>query len=73
MAKTITVSIENLLWYIKWNRIWHINTLKDNNYLSYYKGNWYWHQYRQPVQQNNNSQQDNDTIVSDDVEENDSL
>lgn len=53
----IQISEENLLWYIKGNRLWHVNTEKWNNFLSYYKWNRYWHEYR--AQTNNNEGNNN--------------
>jgi hypothetical protein len=47
MGRIITVSKEDLLWYIKWNKLGHDNSIKQNTYLSYYKWNWYWHAFRQ--------------------------
>ena len=43
-----TISQENLLGYVKGNKLWHDNSQKSNTFLSYYMGNWYWHEYRQP-------------------------
>jgi hypothetical protein len=57
-TKTITVSIENLLWYIKWHKIWHDNSVKQNTYLAYYKWQHYWHEYRP---QTNNNEGNNNT------------
>jgi len=42
------ISQENLLGYVKGNKLWHDNSQKSNTFLSYYMGNWYWHEYRQP-------------------------
>lgn len=57
-TKQITVSIENLLWYIKWHKLWHDNSVKQNTYLAYYKWQHYWHEYRQPQQQQQNNNQE---------------
>ena len=43
-----TISQENLLGYVKGNKLWHDNSQMSNTFLSYYKSNWYWHEYRQP-------------------------
>ena len=51
MGKIITVSFEDLLWYIKRNKLGHDNSVKKNTYLSYYKWNRYWHAFRQRVSQ----------------------
>ena len=50
-TKQITVSIENLLWYNRRNKIGHDNSVKKNTYLSYYKWHRYWHAFRQRAPQ----------------------
>ena len=50
-TKQITVSIENLLWYNRRNKIGHDNSVKQNTYLSYYKWHRYWHAFRQRAPQ----------------------
>lgn len=50
-------SEENLLWYVEGNKLWHDNSEKLNTFLSYYKDNWYWHEYR--AQTNNNEENNN--------------
>jgi len=50
-------SEENLLWYVEWHKLWHDNSEKLNTFLSYYKGNRYWHEYR--AQTNNNEENNN--------------
>lgn len=42
------VSQENLLWFHKWLKLWHDNRYKWNTFLSYYMGNWYWHEWWTP-------------------------
>ena len=41
------ISQENLLGYVKGNKLWHDNSQKSNTFLSYYMDNWYWHEFRQ--------------------------
>ena len=39
------ISEENLLSYTHWLKLWHDNSVKENTFLSFYKGNWYWHEW----------------------------
>lgn len=57
----VQISQENLLGYVNGNKLWHDNTQMSNTFLSYYKGGWYGHEYREPQQSNqNNNEEDND-------------
>ena len=42
---TEVASLENLLSYNRWNKVGHDNTEVSNTFYSYYKWNWYWHEY----------------------------
>jgi hypothetical protein len=53
-------SEENLLWYIEGNKLWHDNSEKLNTFLSYYKGNWYWHSYRARTENSDESDSSTD-------------
>lgn len=44
----IYISEENLLAYVNWKKLWHDNSQMSNTFLSYYKGNPYWHAYEAP-------------------------
>lgn len=50
----MAVSEENLLSYVRGNKLWHDNSIMSNTFLSFYKGGWYWHEFNE-IQNNENN------------------
>lgn len=68
MTWEVYISEENLLGFIKWIKLWHDNSEMKNTFLSYFKWNWYWHEYR--PQQNNNEENNNTENADEGQEDN---